>query len=431
VTFEKQAVKRTLPDTLGVKIDGLRVMVIDDNATNRTILDKHLASWGCRPSGYPDALSALKALREAVETGDPFSLALVDVRMPEMDGMDLGRTIRADPLVQDTRLILLSSLGRRGDASICREIGFDAYLTKPVGQSRLFDVLVEVMSRPVSSQDGVLTPTGEEAERDTEHELITQYSIEERRKRRIRILLAEDNEINRRVAFRILDKAGYQCDTVTNGREAISAVETIRYDLVLMDCQMPEMDGFEATAAIRAKERDSATHLTIVAMTAHAMKGDRERCLAAGMDDYISKPVNPDEMFRVIDEWTGTASPRSPLRGGFASKKESTFEIEETLRRMGNDREFLKGLLEEFLDGSSERIESLRQAADAEDLEQVVREAHSLKGTAANLGAGVIREIALQIEMLGGESQLEGIPERLEQLEEEFRALRQSVATTI
>ena len=264
---------------------------MDDNPINRTILREQLLSWGCLPEEAPDGESALAKLREAMEDRSPFDLAILDMEMPDMDGAMLGRKIKADPKLCSTALVLLTSRGNRGDAREMQKIGFAGYLTKPIKGSQLRDCLAVVVSR--KSPESKIEPLP----------LVTRHSVAENNKRRIRILLAEDNIINQKVALRHLEKIGYRADAVANGKEVLSALEGIPYDLILMDVQMPEMDGFEATAAIRRKERETGGHIPIIAMTAHAMKGDRERCLEAGMDDYVSKPIQPQSLIEVIGRW--------------------------------------------------------------------------------------------------------------------------------
>jgi CheY-like chemotaxis protein len=228
-------------------------------------------------------------LREAVETADPFHLVILDQIMPEMDGEALGRAIKAKPALKETPLVMLTSWGQRGDAARVKEIGFSAYLTKPVKHSQLFDCLVTVLGKkPESTKEDGKPP------------LVTRHSLAEAR-RKVRILLVEDNIVNQKLAMRLLEKMGYRSDAVSNGQEAVRALEMVPYDVVLMDVQMPEMDGYEATRVIRDPQSKVRNHeVPIIAMTANAMKGDRERCIEAGMDDYIAKPIEPQKLLEVI-----------------------------------------------------------------------------------------------------------------------------------
>jgi len=287
--FEKQLERQVAPRVLPADILGKRILVVDDNATNREVISAYLGSWDSQCHVASGAQEALCMLRQAAETGDPFHLVIVDHMMPEMDGEALGRAIKADPTLKDTVLVMLTSWGRRGDAARMKEIGFSAYLTKPVKHSQLFDCLVTVL--------GEGSGRGKE---DKKPPLVTRHTLAEA-KRRVRILLVEDNIVNQKLAVRLLEKMGYRSDAVGNGREAVEALEMVPYDVVLMDVQMPEMDGYEATRVIRDPQSKVRNHeVPIIAMTAHAMKGDRERCLEAGMDDYISKPIQPQKLLEVI-----------------------------------------------------------------------------------------------------------------------------------
>jgi PAS domain S-box-containing protein len=298
--FEKQSGegKNALP--LPIDILGQRILVVDDNPINRTILRQQLLSWGCLAEEAPDGESALAKLREAVDVHSAFDIAIVDMVMPNMDGAMLGRKIKADPGLCEIFLVMLTSRGNRGDAKDMQEIGFAAYLTKPIKGPQLRDCLEMVVSRKTLEMKTHSLP------------VVTRHSISEDKKRNIRILLAEDNVVNQKVALRILEKIGYRADAVGNGKEVMSALENIPYDLILMDVQMPEMDGFEATAGIRAKEMDMGGHIPIIAMTAHAMKGYREHCLEAGMDDYVSKPIQPQSLIEVIGRWVDKVVLKKP-----------------------------------------------------------------------------------------------------------------------
>ncbi len=308
VSFEKQPASKERFELIPEDIRGRRFLIVDDNETNRHVLRAQLKSWQCRSAEASGGEEALMKLRAALQEGDPFTVAIVDMMMPEMDGETLGKKIKEDPGLKGTVLVMLSSMGQRGDAARSCEIGFAAYLTKPVKQSQLYDCLVSVAGG---------TPEDKE---DQARPLITKHYLAESKKRKVRILLAEDNVVNQKVALAVLQKLGYTADAVANGREALEALEDIPYALILMDVQMPEMDGFQATAAIRERERETGAHLPIVAMTAHAMKGDRERCLEAGMDDYVSKPVNPKELAKTLARCLALeASDEEKPRGGHQS----------------------------------------------------------------------------------------------------------------
>jgi signal transduction histidine kinase/PleD family two-component response regulator len=288
----KQPEDRKTEVVIPEDIRGQRILIVDDHATNRLVLRELLRSWDCRFEEAENGEQALERLREALAETDPFRIALVDMQMPVMDGATLGGKIKADPDLNPTRLVMLTSAGMRGDASRLKAIGFSAYLNKPVKKSHLYDSLATVLGIPSTPSRERSTP------------IITRYGLEEAKKRRVRILVAEDNVVNQKVALHILQKLGYRADAVADGREAVMALETIPYDLVLMDVQMPQMDGFEATGVIRdPASRVRNHHIPVIAMTAHAVKGDREKCLEAGMDDYVSKPVTALALNEILEKY--------------------------------------------------------------------------------------------------------------------------------
>ena len=278
-------------------LEATPVLVVDGNATSRRILQEMLTSWHMKPSLAEGPGMALRCLERAADLGQPYSLVLVDANLPEMDGFTFIEQVRQNPRLAGATLVMLHSAGERGDAARCRELGVAAYLAKPVGQSELLNSILQVM--------------GAESPRSGQSSLVTRHSLREDRKV-LRILLAEDNLVNQKLAARLLDKRGYAVEIAANGREALDKLTQRDFDLVLMDVQMPEMDGFEATAAIREMEKASGSHLPVVAMTAHAMKGDRERCLAAGMDGYVAKPIQAQELFGEIESLT-QHSPLTPI----------------------------------------------------------------------------------------------------------------------
>ena len=291
-----------------IAIRDVHVLVVDDNATNRDVLMTQLAAWEVRSEEAPDGFMALQALYLARDSGDPFRLAILDMQMPGMDGETLARAIKADEKLMDTRLVLCSSLGQRGDAKRMQEIGFDAYLVKPVRHGEIIDCLSAVLagkkgdsSRFLQQNSGAVPPFSSPP---IFQHIVTRHTISEMRRGVFRILLAEDNITNQQVAVGILKKLGLRADAVANGAEAVKALETLPYDLVLMDVQMPEMNGLEATLCIRNPQSAVRNHqIPIIAMTAGAMQGDREKCLEAGMNDYVSKPISPQALAEALDRW--------------------------------------------------------------------------------------------------------------------------------
>jgi two-component system, sensor histidine kinase and response regulator len=283
------AVQRTAARTVmpahPAEVAALRVLVVDDNATNRKILTEMLTSWRMRPLAVRGGSAALSALRRLKARGKPIGLALIDANMPEMDGFDLIARIRSDPEFKGLKVMILTSADRAGDMERCRNLGVQAYLTKPVRQSELLEA--------------ILIARGSRTRSRTAPQFVAKSSPAKPTPR-LKILLAEDNPVNQKLAVHLLERHGHMVRTSENGREVLEALEREPFDLVLMDVQMPVIDGFETTALIREKEKGSGSHLPIVALTAHALKDDRDKCLASGMDDYVSKPLKPEELFRAI-----------------------------------------------------------------------------------------------------------------------------------
>ncbi|MBI5590913.1 MAG: response regulator [Deltaproteobacteria bacterium] len=290
--LEKQTEELIKDPILPVDIQGQRILIVDDNRINRHILREQLKNWACFVDEVETGEDALLRLLLAAEEKAPFRLAIIDMMMPGMDGKTLGRKIKADPRITGTAVVMLTSAGRRGDAEQLQDIGFSAYLIKPVKRLQLHDCLSTVLGTPLTVVKKPAKP------------IVTRHSLSEEKKHGIRILIVEDNPVNQKIAQKMLEKFGYHSNTVSNGFEALKALGMIDYDLVLMDVVMPEMDGFDATAQIRNPASKIMNHrVPVVAMTAHAMKGDREKCLEAGMDDYISKPVKPQELLDVVEKW--------------------------------------------------------------------------------------------------------------------------------
>jgi two-component system sensor histidine kinase/response regulator len=417
--FEKQPAGRILEPAPLADLAGVRVLVVDDHDNNRLLVTTLLKSWDCRFSEAADGEAALDLLRKAARAGDPYPVALLDMYMPGMTGAELGRRIKEDSEICGTRLIMMTSLGERGDAARLTALGFAGYLPKPLRQSQLRDCLALVLGRDETPQATDSPAAG----------LVTRHTVSETQKRRARILLAEDNATNQLVALKILEKLGYRADAVANGQEAIAALQNIPYDLVLMDCQMPEMDGFEATPLIRGGNsgvRDSA--IPIIAMTAYAMKGDRERCLDAGMSDYLSKPVQPKELAAALERWlnkdgdTPTAAIEPSDRERSISSKESPgnaidlsddtadvaiFDREAFLERVMDDAELACEIVRGFLADMPTQIEELASAVAAGDGRLAEQQAHKIKGAAASLGGKALSEKAFEMENAGEAGDIE------------------------
>ena len=285
------------------ELQGVRVLCVDDHATNRTILEAQLSAWGMQAECVADGRTALARLRSARATGQPYTLALLDYHMPGMDGMELTQAIKVDPALASIHVVILSSVSQRGQGATAQQAGIAAFLTKPARQAHLYKCLTTILGAAAGRTGVALLTHGQEAAPAQIH---------------ARVLVVEDNVVNQKVVVRLLEKLGCRIDVAANGHEAIAMLAQMSYDLVLMDCQMPEMDGFAATMAIRQREAGSDQHIPIIAMTANALQGDRERCLEAGMDDYISKPVKPEALAVMLRKWApspGSLSQRERVGG--------------------------------------------------------------------------------------------------------------------
>ncbi len=413
------------PQSLTERVDvqDLPVLVVDDNATNRRILAEMLTNWGMKPTVVASGRAALAAMQEAAGSGEPFPLALLDAMMPEMDGFDLAEQIKQHPELARAAIMMLSSAGQRGDAARCRELGIAAYLTKPIKQSDLLDTILTVLS---ASSAGM-------------HELALQppYSWPEGR-RCLHILLAEDNAVNQRLAVRILEKWGHTVMVVGNGKEALAASERAAFDLILMDVQMPEMDGFAATRAIRQREavapptpnpqHPAPCHIPIVAMTAHAMKGDRERCLEAGMDAYVSKPLHAQELLEVIERMVPAATAAETGSLDEVEAPVSVFDRNMALARFGKDRELLQEIVVLFLDEAPRLLSEIRASITRRDAKALERAAHTLKGAVGNFGARSAFEAALRLEVMGRDGDFAKAAEACVELEKEIARLERALA---
>ena len=441
VALEKQSDSLdtvTVPEDIRKK----RILIVDDNDVNRLVFREQLKSWGCRYAEALNGSQAIEELRRAHEMKDPFEIAIIDMQMPDKSGEELGRQIKADTTLATTILIMVSSMGTRGDAARLKSIGFAAYLTKPIKQSQLYDCL------------GATVGMFKEKDRSHDATIITRYSLADDKKRRVRILLAEDDPTNQKVALNILKKYGYWANAVSNGQEALKALEEDLYDIILMDIQMPVMDGYMATGQIRrlevehlrskSKEKNSGSvtdrhfayfkgskRIPIIAMTAHAMKGDREKCIAAGMDDYTPKPINPQEILEKIKKWTGaerntsgSGTGVSKKNPGFDAKKEAqSLDFDKALERAMGDKDFLKMLLDGFIEEMPSHIESIKSAIAITDTKMLTELAHKIKGAAANLSAYGISDTAKTLEEIGKSQKLDQADQMLSVLMKESKRL--------
>jgi two-component system, sensor histidine kinase and response regulator len=402
-----------LPD-----LQGLPVLIVDDNTTNRRILEEMLGNWRMQPTAVDGGAAALAALEQARDRGKPFPLVLLDAMMPGMDGFALAREIQEHPGLAGPTLMMLSSAAQTGDAARCRELGVAAYLTKPLKQSELLDAMMTVL--------GAGPRRGEPASE-------TPVVVPETSARRLKVLLAEDNAVNQKLAVRLLEKYGHTVTVAGNGREALAALEREPFDVVLMDVQMPELDGYETTAIIREREQATGKHLPIIATTAHAMKGDRERCLAAGMDRYVSKPVQAQDLLQAIEAilpaaGAGAGTPAGPHTGDGADAAAGAGAGEvvdraEALRHTDGDGELLRELVELFLASLPSEMGALRDALARGDCRAVERVAHSLKGSVGNFAAAPAFEAAMELEERSRAGDLAGAERAMAHLEQEVERL--------
>jgi len=353
----------------GVSLGSRRVLIVDDNETNRRILRDILAGAGMALREAPSAAAGIDALREAHRGGAPVELAIIDAQMPEQDGFALAAEIRATPELAATRLLLLTSAGQRGDAQHCREVGINAYLTKPIARADLLEALSALFAAPA----GAASP---------DEGIITRHTIAEAR-RRMHILLAEDNPVNQQVAATMLRKRGHEVDVVADGAAAVAAVRGTVYDVVLMDIQMPEMDGFAATEAIRALPERAG--LPIIALTAHALSGERDRCLSHGMTGYLTKPFRSHELFGLVEGWADSPAP-IPAPAAAPDGPVDLEQFRRTMREAGAE-EAVDSILDTFLETAPERLAVLGAAVERDETAGIAAAAHAFKSAAGSIGA--------------------------------------------
>jgi len=369
-------------------LDGLRVLVVDDNATNRRILDEMLASWHMKPMVVADAELALAALAAAVNAQKPFDVILADRQMPGVDGFMLARRVRREKQFGRTPIIMMMSVGD-GKENDGRGLGVDAYLTKPVKHSDLLDALATLFR--ISTRRPRAEHTAQPSARPH---------------RRLRVLLAEDNLVNRKLVVRLLEKRGHRVHAVDNGRSAVTTIasSTASFDVVLMDLQMPEMSGFEATHEIRERERGGPAHVPIVALTAHAMAGDRERCLAAGMDGYLSKPIEVNDLITTVERFGNGGTAPADVSDRSTSRRAATFDEKTALAYTGGDRQLLKEVIRLFRKDTPRSLRRIERALHTHDSDALRLAAHALKGAIATVGSSAGRETAAELETMAKSS---------------------------
>lgn len=364
-----------------------RVLVVDDNATNRMILEEMLSNWSLRPDSSPGATDALAKLAAANASGDPYRLVLTDCNMPDIDGFTLTALIKEDTRLASTIIMMLTSGSRVGDVARCEQLGIATHLLKPVKQSELFDAIVLAL--------GITAAEDEQA-----HPILAD---EPPSSAPLQILLAEDSLVNQKLAVGLLKRQGHTVVVAGTGKQALAAVASHTFDVVLMDVQMPEMDGLEATAAIRAEEeRTGARHMPIIAMTAHAMKGDRERCLEAGMDDYISKPIRARQLFeRIAAAVEAGSSMKEAPQANLAGDASAGLDWNKALETVNGDQDLLRDVISAFLEETPAQLSTIAQAIEQGDCTRLGRAAHTVRGALRFLGTELAVSHAQALEEQG------------------------------
>ena len=418
-------------------------MIVDDNVTNCKILTYQLTAWQMRVDALQNASNVIAILRTAVEEGDRYQLAILDMQMPDLDGEMLGALIKADPLLKELKLIMLTSLNQQGGISRVKELGFEFYLVKPVKQSRLLDVLVEVVSIDTKSEIFRSAPLIQE------NDLPLKAS-------KLKILIAEDNPINQKVVLHQLRSFGYDADVVGNGREVLNLLECIHYDIILMDCQMPEMDGYETTRVIRQLDSEKSK-IVIMAMTANAMKEDRDRCIDCGMDDYLSKPIRKEDVAQKLADWEKKIFAQNVIAASAPITSEVTttaiidninvdtnsldpnFNNLESLPLIDwtyidsiadGSEEFKAEILQTFFESTSESLAQLEQAIAENNYHKISQIAHSIKGASSNLGMISIAAIANDLQQVGKNQKEENIQEMFKKIQSLFSQIQNSLLSS-
>ncbi len=416
------------------------ILVIDDNTTNREVIGTMLSARNIKHALASKGTEGMEILYGALDKRHPFDIAVLDMQMPGMDGIAVGRAIKNDDKLKNTSLVMMTSMGARGDAHRFKEAGFTAFLTKPIGQTDLYDCLAQVMGISTKAGNSKRVP------------LITKHSISESRRAKMRLLLVEDNSTNRIVAEALLMKLGYSTDIAVNGKDALKALKDAPYDLVFMDIQMPVMSGVEATRIIRDLESDVIDHkVPIIAMTANTMKGDREMCLEAGMDDYIAKPVTAGTLQKKLNEWLPQESPaeknehpssdeQSPPSKDKATEKHPVLKDREDgekelpvfdeatlMERLDGDKELIQLLCKAFLEDIPCKIENLKKNIDEGNIEIATLQAHTIKGAGANVSGMALCEVASRMEKAGNSGDLDYIKNGMSELAAQFEKLKEAI----
>lgn len=409
VQLEKQSAISSKAVTPRLDLRGLRALLVSDSQNSRLILTHQVGAWGVVTREVVSAEAAVTELRCAARAGEPFDLALIDFVHPAADGVELARVIKSDASISGVRLVLLSSLGQRGNGDEALKAGLSAYLTKPVRHVHLYDCLATVMGKSGCADAPGTSPTCpalEEAD-----------SLSD-----VRILLVEDKEVIRNVTVRLLEKLGCRADTAANGVEALKALEKQVYDIVLMDCQMPEMDGYEATAEIRRRE-GADRHTPVIAMTAHALEGEREKCIAAGMDDYLAKPVKGADLKAMLLGWV-RRSPE-PVSAAVPQPEDApAVDMERLLLAVCDDRQLIREVFGLYLGEMAKGFGAMEEYIRTGEVKKLFTEAHGLAGSSAVLGMTAVVNPLRELELLAHGGKLEGAGPLVGQVREGLERIR-------
>jgi len=423
IVLEKQPPGSAAPSEPMADISGTRVLVVDDHQPSRMLAGMLLRNWNCRCDEACDGESALAEIQQAFWSGDPYSVVLIDMQMPGMDGEELARRIRLNGDFDSLRMIMLTSLGLRGEAARAEKLGLAAYLTKPVRHWHLHDAIALALGQK-SPEDSL------------PKKMITKHSIAESRKSRSRILVVEDNPINQSVTLTALNRFGFRSDAVADGREAIKALADNPYDLVLMDCQMPEMDGYEATRRIRRGEAGIGNaDIPIIAMTANALKGDRDKCLEAGMDDYLSKPVQIKALEEVLEyrlqkrkDSRQSAAEDLPVDSVPEARGDRPVFDEEVFReQVPGDSSFIRLLLSRFIEDLPKQVDRLENSILEGDIQKIQLQAHTIKGASATVAAEMLRDSAERMERAAMKEDMELVRKIIPELRTDYQNLKETL----
>lgn len=455
--FHKQPKSATSVPQEPVTLETLRVCAVDDHPTNRQLLQEYFQDWHMEGTVVAHPSECLTLLKQQAQMDTPYDMVLLDMEMPDIDGFKLAQLIKADDKLKATRLILLTSLGRRGDGTAARKYGFSGYLTKPIRKAQLQACLETVMGVHPSAPLPLIT---------------SHYLKNRQREQTMRILVADDHQVNQQLGVLLVERLGYRADVVGNGVEVLEAISRIPYDLILMDCQMPEMDGYEATKKIREAENQNgegkgetlegksenpkeeiitshfslstsySSHVPIIALTANAMPGDRDKCLKAGMDDYLSKPLRPEELAGVFARWLPQQAQRTSRQEEAATSTPPPSPVlstdqpvinSQTLKELEDlgGREFLQSMVQRFVEDALQCVTLLEQASDSLDLAQIQEAAHGLKGISRNMGADSLAQIASELEKACKQGNEAALATFQYTIQDSFQQTRQKLEDTL